>query len=514
MSKPLDTGLIKTPHAQVSYTAEQIEQVRLCADPVTGPEYFCSNFFRIQHPIRGSIQYVPYEFQRELLSTYHNHRYVIAMLGRQLGKTTTAAGYLLWYAMFVPDSTILVAAHKFVGAQEIMQRIRYAYEMCPDHIRAGVTSYNRGSIEFDNGSRILSQTTTETTGRGLSISLLYSDEFAYVRPSIARAFYASISPTLSTGGKAIFTSTPSTDEDQFAEIWHGACRCTDEYGMPTQLGSNGFRAYSAIWSAHPERDAAWAAAERARLGEERFRREHECEFISADETLISGSRLLQLRSQTPIQVQAQVRWYSKPKPACVYVLALDPSLGTGGDAAALQLFELPGFRQVAEWQHNRTAVQGQIRLMQELLQQLKSQVPEQNLYYSVENNSVGEAALVAVSELGEENLPGSFLSESGTRRRRGYTTTNKSKMAACAQLKHLLESDQMQLCSQNLISELKTFVSSGAGFAAKPGESDDLVMALLLVVRMAQDLRHYLPEAQLQASAESETLMPLPFIMS
>ena len=130
-----------------------------------------------------------------------------------MGKTTTAAGYLLWYAMFVPDSTILIAAHKYSGAQEIMQKIRYAYELMPDHIRAGVTSYNKGSIEFENGSRIVAQATTENTGRGMSITLLYCDEFAFVRPTIAKEFWTSISPTLATGGKAIITSTPNSDED-------------------------------------------------------------------------------------------------------------------------------------------------------------------------------------------------------------------------------------------------------------------------------------------------------------
>ena len=125
-----------------------------------------------------------------------------------MGKTTTAAGYLLWYAMFVPDSTILIAAHKYSGAQEIMQKIRYAYELMPDHIRAGVTSYNKGSIEFENGSRIVAQATTENTGRGMSITLLYCDEFAFVRPTIAKEFWTSIHPTLATGGKAIITSTP------------------------------------------------------------------------------------------------------------------------------------------------------------------------------------------------------------------------------------------------------------------------------------------------------------------
>ena len=111
---------------------------------------------------------------------------------RQTGKSTSAAGYLLWYAMFVPDSTILIAAHKYTGAQEIMQRIRYAYENCPDHIKAGCTTYNKGSLDFENGSRIVSATTTENTGRGMSISLLYLDEFAFVRPSIATEFWTAI----------------------------------------------------------------------------------------------------------------------------------------------------------------------------------------------------------------------------------------------------------------------------------------------------------------------------------
>jgi hypothetical protein len=149
---------------------------------------------------------------------------------RQTGKSTSAAGYLLWYAMFVPDSTILVAAHKYTGAQEIMQRIRYAYELCPNHIRAGATSYNKNSLEFENGSRIVAQTTTETTGRGMSLSLLYADEFAFVPPNVASEFWTSISPTLSTGGKAIITSTPNSDEDQFAQIWKEANYQFDEFG--------------------------------------------------------------------------------------------------------------------------------------------------------------------------------------------------------------------------------------------------------------------------------------------
>ena len=158
--------------------------------------------------------------------------------------------------MFKSDSTILIAAHKYTGAQEIMQRIRYAYELCPDFIRAGVVSYNKGSIDFENGSRIVSQTTTETTGRGMSITLLYCDEFAFVRPTIAREFWTSISPTLSTGGKAIITSTPNSDEDQFAFIWKQAHKNIAEYGNTTVngLGVHGFFAYQSDWWGPPDRD--------------------------------------------------------------------------------------------------------------------------------------------------------------------------------------------------------------------------------------------------------------------
>jgi len=247
--KQPETSIVKTPHQKESYTEQQILEFARCADPIDGPAYFMDNYFYIQHPTKGKLLYHPFDYQKKLIDSYHNYRFSISLMPRQTGKSTSAAGYLLWYAMFVPDSTILIAAHKYTGAQEIMQRIRYAYELCPDHIRAGCTSYNKGSLEFENGSRIVSQTTTETTGRGMSISLLYCDEFAFVRPTIATEFWTSISPTLSTGGKAIITSTPNSDEDQFALIWKGANKRIDEFGNETPLGQNGFRAYQAnLWA--------------------------------------------------------------------------------------------------------------------------------------------------------------------------------------------------------------------------------------------------------------------------
>src|SRR6056300_1484098 len=318
MVKSLDGVLTKKAYKKEKYTDEQLTEFAKCADPKTGVFYFMNNHFNIQHPTQGRMQYKAYEYQHKLLDVYHNYRFNINMLPRQTGKSTTAAGYLLWYAMFVPDSVILIAAHKYAGAQEIMQRIRYAYELCPNHIRAGVTSYNKGSIDFDNGSRIVAQATTDNTGRGMSITLLYCDEFAFVRPSIAREFWTSITPTLATGGKAIITSTPNSDDDQFALIWKQANKNINAQGEETELGVNGFKPFRSYWKEQPGRDDKWAEEIKAQLGDDRFAREIGCEFSIADETLINPNTLIMLESVEPTNRMGQVRWFQKPKKGMVY----------------------------------------------------------------------------------------------------------------------------------------------------------------------------------------------------
>lgn len=520
VSRSLDGVLVKKAYAKEKMSNEQLMEFVQCADPHTGPYYFMKNFFYIQHPVKGKLLYSPFEYQTELLECYHENRFSINLLGRQMGKTTTAAGYLLWYAMFIPDSIILIAAHKYSGAQEIMQRIRYAYELCPDHIRAGVTSYNKGSIEFDNGSRIVSQTTTETTGRGMAISLLYCDEFAFVRPGIAREFWTSISPTLATGGKAIITSTPNSDDDQFWTLWKGANKRIDEFGNETKLGINGFASYKAIWDRHPERDQHWAAEEMGRIGEERFRREHICEPIIFDETLINSLTLINLEGNEPVQKQGQVRWWKTPTRGKIYVVALDPSLGTGGDNAALQVYELPEMTQIAEWMHNKTPIQRQIRILAEITKYISETIEDQySVYYSVENNTLGEAALVSIAELGEENISGIFLSEpykagSARKYRKGFNTTNKSKLTACSKLKNLIETKRMIVNSKSLISEFKYFVAAGNSYSAKPGETDDLVMSTLLAIRMSMALQNYDPDIQKKLSDSIDDVIdPMPFIL-
>jgi hypothetical protein len=527
MSKSLDGVLTKKAHSKETFTEQHIQSLVQCADPDVGYHYFCKNYFYIQHPVKGKMLFEPFEFQTRLLDAYHGHRFNVNMLPRQMGKTTCAAGYLLWYAMFHPDQTILISAHKFTGSQEIMQRIRYAYELCPDYIRSGVVNYNKGSIEFDNGSRIVSTTTTGNTGRGMSISLLYCDEFAFVPPNIADEFWTSISPTLATGGRAIITSTPNSDEDTFATIWKEANKKFDEFGNEQLTGVNGFFPFTCAWSEHPDRDDAWATLERGRIGEERFRREYGCEFLVYDETLINSICLAGLEGKEPLMRMGQSRWYKKPNKDSIYIISLDPSLGTGGNSAAIEILELPSFQQVAEWQHNLTPIQGQIRILREMLKYLLDEIGEENagnIYWSIENNTVGEAGLVCIRDLGEENFPGLFLSEPARKGhvrkfRKGFNTTHGTKIAASARLKYLIESGKMKINSKPLISELKAFIATGVSFKAKSGEEDDLVSSMLLAVRMSTvladwDVRVFDSISTGDAHEDDDWEMPMPIFVS
>jgi len=499
MSKSLDGVITKKANQTETFTNEQIEDLMQCMDPQNGYLYFAKNFAYIQHPVKGKLQFDPYDYQVRLFDTYHNHRFNINMLPRQTGKTTCAAIYLTWFAMFNPDQTILIAAHKYTGAQEIMQRVRYVYECCPDHVRAGVTSYNKGSIEFENGSRIVSATTTDNTGRGMSISLLYCDEFAFVAPNIAEEFWTSISPTLATGGRAIITSTPNSDEDTFATIWKQAEQKFDDHGNEQELGINGFHSFTVNWDEHPDRDEEWREAEMGRIGEERFRREYGCEFLVYDETLINSITLSNMEASSVLLNMGQTRWYSKINPECTYVVGLDPSMGTGGDFAAIQIIELPTYTQIGEWRHNTTAIPGQIRVLKDICDYISVRLENSNgIYWSVENNAIGEAALIVINDFGEENIPGLFTSEpirKGHVRkfRKGFNTTHGSKISACSKLKTLIENNKLKIKSAPFISELKNYVATGTSYKAKLGESDDLISSMLLCIRIINVLRDWDP---------------------
>ena len=236
-----------------------------------------------------------------------------------------------------------------------------------------------------------------------------------------------------------------------------------------------------------------------------------CEFIIADETLINPNTLLMLDGTEPTHRMGQIRWYKTPEKGKLYVVALDPSLGTGGDPAAIQIFEASTTTQIGEWKHNKTDIPSQVKLLAEITKYIAEITGEpNNIYYSVENNSIGEASLLSLAEYGESNIQGIFMSEPG-KKRKGFTTTNKPKLAACAKFKTLLESKKMTIHSRSLISELKAFVAHGGSYAAKVGDHDDLVMASLLAVRIMQQLADYHGDLESHIRDYEDIIAPLPF---
>ena len=349
------------------------------------------------------------------------------------------------------------------------------------------------------------------------------DEFAFTPSTIATSFWSSISPTLSTGGSAIITSTPNSDEDQFANIWKEANNRFDKNGNEQKLGSNGFFPFFATWRDHPDRDDEWAESELSRLGPEKFRIEHNCEFITSEETLVSSIVLAEMEGIEPIINLGQTRWYKKPSPDYMYAVALDPSMGTGGDYAAIQVIELPSYEQVAEWRHNTTSIPTQIRILKDICTYLEETIGNPNsIFWSVENNSLGEAALIVIDDFGEENIPGMLISEPVRRGhvrkfRKGFNTTHGSKVSTCARMKAMIENHQLKIYSKPLISELKNFIASGASYKAKGGSTDDLISAMMLTIRMMTVLKDWDPRiynSMSQVKFTEEHVPPMPIFIS
>jgi hypothetical protein len=278
------------------YTPEMINELRKCkADPA----YFARNYVMIKHAKRGKIKFNLYDYQVEMLRMYQDNRYNIILSARQTGKTETTCAYLLWFAIFHSDKTILVVSNKASNAKEMIGKIQYAYEELPEWLKPGIddASWNKHECAFDNKSRIIAQSTSSDSGRGLSISLLYCDEFAFVRPHIQAEFWDSVSPTLATGGSCIISSTPNGDSNLFAELWRKA---------KLGAGDNVFKHKHVAWDAPPGRNDTFKRQQIAILGERKWRQEYEC--VTGD-TLVTvrDKRDGKIETLTVSELQMRIR---------------------------------------------------------------------------------------------------------------------------------------------------------------------------------------------------------------
>ena len=516
----------KRPGTKSKYTEFEVKELAKCS---IDPFHFIENYLYVQHPTEGMIKFRPYEYQKEIIRAIHTQKCVAACLFRQAGKTTSAGAYLLWAAMFNSDQTILIVGNKRETAIEILDRIKFMYENLENWLRDSAIEYNKTSLKFSNGSKIICRATSKSSANGLSVSLLFSDELSKLNVNIQQEFFSSIKPTLSTGGKFIITSTPDTDTDIFAQIWKGANDVIDANGNTSEIGSNGFKAVKAIWSDCPDRTPEWAEEERRAMGDEMFLREYCCEFITDADTLINPLALTRLKASQPAFTLGTVRFYKDIDPSKTYIVSLDPSAGVGKDFSTIQIFEMPTMIQVGEWMHNKTPPREQIRVLQNILKFLRQKMTkvgysdtdtEPNIFWSFENNSYGEAIISLVLEIGEDQFPGTLINEPKKQGhikkfRRGLNTTNRNKVTACTKLKTFIDTDRMKINSAGLIYQLKNFVSSGVGFAGKPGVNDDLVMATVIVIRimeLCKDWGAYDSDILRESIDEDDEEPPMPLI--
>ena len=263
---------LKRANEQHEYTIEHIQELKKCSED---PIYFIKNYCQVQHPVKGAVPFRLYPYQEHMIRAYHENRQIVVLSARQTGKTVSSMAYLLWYAMFHFEKTVLIASNKNDNAMECIYRIRFMYERLPHWLKPGLTDdgWNKHSVGFDNNSRILSVATSENSGRGFAISLLYCDEFAFVRDTVQQEFWTSMAPTLATGGSCIITSTTNGDANIFAQLWRGG---NIPQTAESALGSNGFYPIEVKWDEPPGRDNKFREEEMAKIGELRWKQEYEC----------------------------------------------------------------------------------------------------------------------------------------------------------------------------------------------------------------------------------------------
>ena len=468
------------PHTVVEYTREQLIETEKCRkDPI----YFIVNYLYVQHPIKGKVKFKLYDFQEDLIRLYVNERYVITTIARQSGKTQTSAAFLLWKACFEEDKTLLIASNHNANAMEVVSRIQFMYENLPIWLKPGVVEYNKHNLKFDNGCEIISQATTEKTGRGLSISTVLFDEVAFVNPSIQRAMWASISPTLATGGQCIMTSTPNGDTDLFAELFRGA-----------EAGVNGFKSFRVDWSQVPGRDEKFKDSEIGKIGEILWRQEYECAFLSSDALLFDSIFIYNIRQEIGIKDLSKpnaigFHIWEQIRDNAPYLICMDPATGTRQDFTVINVFSYPELTQVMQFRSNETDINKVYKIIKLVLTHMEKK--QCDVYFGFERNAIGEGMNALINN--DEDLPVNvtMMTDSNEGGRHGFYTTDDKKAQACITLKSLIERRQLKIRSRILIDEMGNFIRSGKSYKAKIGSTDDCISSLLVLVHMLTQMAKY-----------------------
>ena len=465
---------LKRANVQQNWTKKQLLEYSKCMED---PLYFIQNYVKIVSLDEGLIPFKMYPFQKDMVGTFHSNRFTICKLPRQSGKSTVMVSYLLHYALFNPSVNIAILANKAATARDLLSRLQLAYEHLPHWLQQGVMSWNKGSLELENGSKILASSTSASAVRGGSYNIIFLDEFAYVPSNVAEQFFSSVYPTISSGQstKVMIVSTPH-GMNMFYKIWTDAEEKRNSY-IPIEVH----------WSEVPGRDEKWKKETIANTSEQQFNTEFECEFLGSIDTLISPSKLRVLAYKKPIQSNAGVDVFEHPIPEHTYILTADVARGTSNDYSAFIVFDVTSvpYRIVAKFRDNEIKP----LLFPQRIHQIAKAYNQS--FVLIEVNDIGEQVANAMQyDMEYDNMimasmrgrAGQILGGgfSGGRAQLGVRTTKAVKSIGCSNLKQLVEDNKIIIEDFDTINELSTFIVKGSSFEADDGCNDDMVACLFI----------------------------------
>ena len=471
---------LKKANTAIEFTQDQILEFMKCKED---PVYFANNYIKIVSLDEGLTQFHPYHFQEKLINNFHDNRFNICKMPRQTGKSTTVVSYLLHYAVFNDSVNIGILANKAATARELLGRLQTAYENLPKWMQQGIISWNKGSLELENGSKILAASTSASAVRGMSFNILFLDEFAFVPNHVADSFFASVYPTITSGKntKVIIVSTPH-GMNHFYRMWHDAERGKNEY-IPTDVH----------WSEVPGRDDVWKEQTIANTSEQQFKVEFECEFLGSVDTLIAPSKLRTLVYDSPIKRSAGLDVYEPVKEDHDYVMTVDVARGVGEDYSAFVCVDITEFphRIVAKYRNNDIKPMLFPNIIYEVAKSYNS------AYILCEVNDIGDqVASILQYDLEYQNLlmcsmrgrAGQIVGQgfSGKKTQLGVKMSKTVKKVGSLNLKTLIEEDKLIFNDYEIISELTTFISKHNSFEAEEGCNDDLAMCLVIYAWLVQ----------------------------
>ena len=465
---------LKKANTPIEFTEENVIEFVKCKN---NPVYFARKYIKIVSLDEGLVPFDMYDFQEKLIDRFHNNRFNICKMPRQTGKSTTCISYLLHYAVFNDNVNIAVLANKASTARDLLGRLQLAYENLPTWMQQGIISWNKGSLELENGSKISANSTSSSAVRGGSYNVIFLDEFAFIPNHIADDFFASVYPTITSGQstKVIIVSTPR-GMNHFYRLWHDAERGKNEY-TPTDVH----------WSEVPGRDQVWKEQTIANTSEEQFKIEFECEFLGSVNTLINPAKLRNLVYDSPRTRNAGLDIYLEPVKDHNYIITVDVARGLGNDYSAFVVFDTTEFPYniVAKYRNNEIKPMLFPNIILDMAKAYN------NAYLLIEVNDIGDqVASILQYDLEYENLlmasmrgrNGQIVGQgfSGKKTQLGVRMTAAVKKLGCSNLKTLLEDDKLLTCDYEIISELTTFAQKANSFEAEDGCNDDLAMCLVI----------------------------------